>query len=155
MKIRSGFVSNSSSSSYIVIADSTNPMTNGLWQREYPLSTLDVRYIGGKRKFGWEVEHSGDFPSKLWFAYMQAVYAKRPEWVKMLEEVITEVIPHIEKIVWPVNFQDWKSEDYGYIDHQSAAYEDGINTEMFDDPNTLKKFLFHPYSYIKTDNDNH
>ena len=44
--------------------------------------------------------------------------------------------------------------DNGYIDRQSCATE-GENTEIFDDDDTLKRFLFADSSYIHTDNDNY
>lgn len=43
--------------------------------------------------------------------------------------------------------------DNGYIDHQSCATE-GENTEIFNDDDTLRRFLFADDSYIHTDNDN-
>ncbi|MFA5135246.1 MAG: hypothetical protein WC505_05710 [Patescibacteria group bacterium] len=151
MKIRTGFVSNSSSSSFVVIDMAHEPETSRLGQ---------TYYVGeyGELEFGWQHDrHDGD--SLINFAYMQAMYSpNHPEWMAMLDKVMrectgaTEIINRI-----CIGYQDdtelgWLKR--GYIDHQSSS-EEGQNTEIFDDENTLKHFLFSPGSYIETDNDNH
>jgi hypothetical protein len=43
--------------------------------------------------------------------------------------------------------------DWAYIDHGSSASE-GENTEIFDNDEQLKSFIFNPDSYIQNQNDN-
>jgi hypothetical protein len=167
MKIRSGFVSNSSSSSFIVIEQLTGPI---LMDRRcvFDGNQLVVDRHTGEYEFGWNREKYYDFGSKLIFAYFQAEYVlnnpyhdnkksinKGKEMLEMLEKVLKEVLD-IKEIVWNVTTK-WGEEaeglDQGYIDHQSASYE-GQNIEMFENEQTLKSFLFNSKSYIQTGNDN-
>lgn len=142
MKYRQGFVSNSSSSSFIVIGDGS-----------VSIRSLPVDFIIGEEghcEFGWDVDEWYDFESKLNFAYLQSTH--NYQWRQMLLKVLRDR--------GAVNISCCLSEDYGrdgkkwaYIDHQSAACE-GMNTEMFDSEEELIKFLFCPQSYIQGGNDN-
>jgi hypothetical protein len=109
--------------------------------------------IGGEKQFGWQVEYYRDVYSKINFAYLQTYYAKNKEWRKMLKKVIMDHTGAYG-VRFNVDPEDYNSENYGYIDHGSNATEDE-NTEMFENENTLNKFLFNPKSYICNDNDNH
>lgn len=142
MKIRNSFVSNSSSSSFIVI--SNGPIST----RSIPIDFV----IGedGNCEFGWEFDRWYDFNSKLNFAYLQS--KDNSDWRQMLLKVLRDC--------GAVNISCCLSNDYGrdgkrwaYIDHQSAACE-GRNTEMFDSEEQLIRFLFCPNSYIQGGNDN-
>lgn len=142
MKMRNGFVSNSSSSSFIVISD--GPIFTG------PISSDLIIGEDGHCEFGWEFERWYDFESKLNFAYLQSQHNN--EWRQMLLKVLRDR--------GAINISSCLSEDYGrdgkkwaYIDHQSSAWE-GMNTEMFDSEEQLIKFLFCPQSYIQGGNDN-
>jgi len=174
MKIRQGFVSNSSSSSFIIINELNGPIDNG--------ATLnnDVLIVGmkGKKYFGWEQEKSYDFNSKLNFAYLQLLYisiqltesrfANDPKHKKrwksiydkslaLLEKVLKRTL-RIDDIEYLLRYTDYSDDEYeysGYIDHQSTYYECGSCFEMFKNFDTLRNFLFNPESYIETDNDNH
>ena len=145
MKIRTGFVSNSSSSSFIIIDAS-----EGYCDFEGPLSFGNI----GTTEFGWGPEIVKDVHSRINFAYLQARYSK--DRLKMLEKVIHDHSGLKEKITWNITDECWPKDKkvWGYIDHQSAASE-GVNLEMFEDEKALKDFLFGEGSKIVLDNDNH
>jgi hypothetical protein len=145
MKIRTGFVSNSSSSSFIVI--------NNYVSEEMLASLPKSIVIGevGKTQFGWEIEDSYDFESKLNFAVLQARYAENDEWYQMIEEVLSEAGVVIEGNILVKDIDPYDT--VAYIDHQSASYE-GQNIEMFASKESLRGFLFSDDSYVHTDNDN-
>lgn len=144
MKIRNGFVSNSSSSSFVVI-DAKNGYSIPL-RLQSPIVYIDNRF--GTSEFGWGSETIEDGCSRIIFAYLQIYYDDNNEqWLEMLEEVIKENTP-VKEIVWKINTE------YAYIDHQSNAAE-GQNTEIFDSKERLKDFIFGKDSKIVLDNDNH
>lgn len=169
MKIRNGFVSNSSSSSFIVIEPLTGPIHVGKCFVDDENRLVVDRHTG-YGEFGWEYETHHDFGSKLIFAFCQADYMLHPiyksdvtqetgkKWMDMLEKVVKDVL-NVKEIIWNITTttkygEETEGRDRVYIDHQSASYE-GENTEMFENEQTLKNFLFNPNSYIQTDNDNH
>jgi hypothetical protein len=148
MKIRSGFVSNSSSSSFIVI----KPKTTDNYPN-YP-EHLIVDSSFGETEFGWGPERIDLSGSKIIFAYLQTQYASEPEWLKMLEDAIRNNCG-VKTIEWKLTTQYGEDDlDHAYIDHQSHAGE-GENTEMFDSEENLKNFLFNAASFIMLDNDNY
>jgi hypothetical protein len=149
-KTRFGFISNSSSSSFIVISNRGNYGFPD-W---YKGKEFVVDNNTGETGFGWGPRTYCDFGSKLIFAYFQAEMINKTEWINLLEEVVKEGTG-ASSIVWKVSTNDeWDSPDHGYIDHQSASIE-YRNIEMFDSKETLKDFLFNSQSYIELDNDNH
>lgn len=139
MKARAGFVSNSSSSSFVVIGSGDDCSKSVKWAIEEGGNITFGHH--GETDFGWGPDTITDVFSRINFAKLQAI---KPEWEEMLDKVIKEVI-ECDSITWDVD---------GYIDHQSAACE-GENTEIFDDEETLKRFLFCEDSKIELDNDNH
>ena len=168
MKNRIDFVSNSSSSSFIVITDSGRFAT--------PLKAPDRvnRVIPdsefGETCFGWQTEKYYDFWSKLnWCAIV--VLTKRS-----LEEDETSADEFKDEVVKPW-FRAKEMErmlkdvcaEFGYdivlsksciddldayIDHQSNIYEEPENARMFASEKTLRDFLFNDGSYIDNSNDN-
>jgi hypothetical protein len=162
MKIRSGFVSNSSSSSFIVIK---NGGSLDIPYNKVDYGVLDVpETFEGKCQFGWERETSNDIGSKINFCYIQAQYFESDDaltekalhaigessnlHMTMLEEVLKETLK-VHEINWNI---DLTSNNF-YIDHQSSAVE-GENLEMFESKEALRDFIFCPDSEIHTDNDN-
>jgi hypothetical protein len=159
MKTRDGFVSNSSSSSFIVIGNGPRLIPAYASFRHMLDDNGNLR-IGeqGEAQFGWTPEDHTDFWSRANFCYLQACYARRMEWVNMLNETLVGTLD-VRGIVWTLQnpeTDDYDTPDlrYAYIDHQSNA-GDGENIDMFDSPERLEDFLFCEGSKIHTDNDNH
>jgi hypothetical protein len=151
MKIRNGFVSNSSSSSFIVIG-------NDILVEPKHEKILIVDKNLGTTEFGWNRHKIDDWGSRVIFAYLQSVqFSELDEksfqaagWLRMLEKVLTN--HGFETIIWKVGPDS--EDNWGYIDHQSSS-EEGKNIEMFESEEKLERFLFAKDSYIMTDNDNY
>ena len=163
MKVRLGHVSNSSSSSFIVISHNTPKETH------IPkFDEISIPYRGGCYQFGWDWEKHQTFGSRLNFAAIQAnikaardAYNEKGE-CRYNEHYMERLKPSDE---WLVMLKDVLREEFGdiditlsitddcYIDHQSNV-GDGQNYEMFNSREDLKAFLFNEGSYIKTGNDN-
>lgn len=154
MKCRTGFVSNSSSCSFIVINNSNIRIPELINNNK---SELNVpQDFGGNTEFGWEEIRYYDFGSKLNFAYLQTTYVNEhisKKWIEMLEKILKDNL-HINIINWNLTTEyNNKEKFWGYIDHQSCASEGG-NIEIFDSETDLYNFLFSSDSYIQGDNDN-
>jgi hypothetical protein len=153
LKFREGFVSNSSSSSFVIIGSSG---------KRVPGSNLlpaddGVLHFGlhGVTEFGWGPDTVQDVQSRINFAYLQTQFPQSdPKWIGMLENVIRRETG-LTEIAWDVtsNYNAPEGKVWGYIDHQSAASE-GRNTEIFDSEDVLTAFIFDQDSLIELDNDN-
>ena len=138
MKTRHRLVSNSSSSSFIIISDKE------LKFPDYNNNLIVDSTFDGENEFGWGPDVYNDTESKIIFTYLQTTFDKTGSHLKMLEDVIKDKC-NVSKITWNVD---------GYIDHQSSGCE-GENLEMFDSKDALTNFLFSSSSSINLDNDNH
>lgn len=148
MKIRTGFVSNSSSSSFVVI--DKGPIEDWNIPDELRLLTeLTVVSPNGNYEFGWERITYYEVWDKINFAYLQTRVAwdNGEEWRNMLSNVLKKYTS-IKEILWTDT-----NGDMGYIDHQSSASE-GENTEIFESEEVLAQFLFNRKSVIVGNNDN-
>ena len=156
MKIRNGFVSNSSSSSFVIIDYKNKPS-----KIDMGIDTLIVSQEMGKNQFGWEEETSFDWGSKVIFCYLQTLYARNKyskfnlfadTWLDMLETVIKDYTG-CKKIEWLLSIENYTAENNSWIDHASSAVENR-NTKMFDTYEDLARFIFGNKSFIQTGNDN-
>lgn len=158
MKIRNDFVSNSSSSSFIVIADIVGKTEDLSVYNEDGDFIVPNENIG-KNQFGWEFETTSDFFSKLNFCAMQCFYSDGhcDEWFDMLKRVVKDNYKLNIKMVDPIYYDAEKKykdlPDNMYIDHQSASSE-GQNIKMFTNEDTLLRFLSNTDSRIEGGNDN-
>lgn len=171
MKNRLGFVSNSSSSCFIVTDYKGEFKTLPESEFYMPGSHLIVDGSQGETEFGWDTVQYKSIWDRIHFAYIQVKYLFKykqkiqdtrpcidppPEEIAqycmdLLENVIKEYL-NVAYIEWKISI-DYKDKDYAYIDHQSASYE-GQNMEIFDSEVDLEDFLFREGSYIQGGNDN-
>ena len=150
MKLRTDFVTNSSSSNYVVIGKSGKLELEGTYKgRPFDIGEE------GHSEFGWEVRKYKSVYDRINFAALQVMGEERYSHSKnMLYALIkkhtgaTEVNCILSDKYNPPGGCIW-----GYIDHQSTIAE-GENTEIFASKETLKSFLFDEDSYIQGGNDN-
>jgi hypothetical protein len=154
MKIRNGFVSNSSSSSFIIIGKGDHTIPNIIENK------LNIpQPFGGNYEFGWEEVEYTDFGDRLNWAALCALYKREQgnlSWLEMLTEVLLEDFP-VNSISINFNLHDTdenEDEIWAYIDHQSTPNETPDNGKMFEDKETLRDWLYAKDSYIKNGNDN-
>ena len=181
MKVTNGWISNSSSSSFIVIAPGFPTLeeqkTASKWAKQmledYTLdedsyeSNLMVlpNYHIGETEFGWDERTYKNLGDKLNFCAIQIlelkryvdegyeIYAKDELPFGLNIQLYEDMLKDVCKTYMNIDIRLKYNEDC-YIDHQSCSTE-GENMDMFKDKDSLEKFLFNPESHIVGDNDNH
>jgi len=174
MKIRNGFVSNSSSSSFIVNVKTgsadrwgLDAYLKGCGDKAYEI-TLPIK--DGTYSFGWETERWYDVISKINYAVIQAFYSSKSRenrYVieKALERRIKEVKGNDADIYvnWDYNAVLYDSGvSWAEIDHQSLWYEFNENEcygtppvhDIFESVENMENYLFNSHAYIQGGNDN-
>lgn len=166
MKIREGFVSNSSSSSFIIIDRSKNNYCEKALKSFIKKVNIGARhkYIlnlpikGGAKYFGREYKTFHKLSDRLNFMTLQFLefemyYGRKDDEVRRISDIIYNVIEKAVKtwdkdpfvsIRYDYNvFMYGSNDDFFeyYIDHQSS-FSDGENTEMFKSEESLYNFLF-------------
>ncbi len=183
MKIRNGFVSNSSSSSFIflakgnpkpIIVDDLYLDETAFWKKE---KILKLSPGNTHSRFGWEWRKYKEWTEKAVWAWLQIWYANEmlantngyvdKHFVEMIKkegkthpkewlDMLNKVIKEYTDVV-SVDWSKLESsiKDYeAYIDHQSLCTEDYNMISIFYSEEVLASFIFHGDSYIATGNDN-
>lgn len=152
MKIRSDFVSNSSSSSFVVIGGSDNKTMPFEWS----LIPILLPSKQGCYEFGWSVNTYNDFWSKLnWCALMISDERhNNKEHAEEMEALLKEVCAMNFNLNVAIMSDEKICELGAYIDHQSSIVEKPQNAIMFKNSSKLIRFLSSSESYIETGNDN-
>lgn len=171
MKTRNDFVSNSSSSSYIVITNTgkyVNPFIN-----TFEIIELPMKY-DGCREFGWQTEKYYDICSKLNWAsivildkidlesgetsseYLTSEISKPWFRAEAMENMLKKVCKEKFGIDVELRKDEYRDHSWevGYIDHQSSIRESPENGRMFMTKEMLYDFLANDNSYIDNSNDN-
>lgn len=148
MKIRNGFVSNSSSSSFIVVKD-------GKYNNDKINSSVYKIGKSGEHRFGSTEDCIySETDAKINFAWMQIMYIKHIDmnlynkWSSMLDSAIKKhfsVADVCSDIV--IDIDSDSCTDCSYIDHKSNATR-GKCVDMFNSQEELETFLFSEKSYI-------
>lgn len=134
MKTRVGFVSNSSSTSFVVIGNGSNMSVS-----KHQIVIDDVY------EFGWEHTRTIYVSGRIAFAWMQAQYQGNDTWLNWIKEIVKEVTGH--ELICKI---DVNNSYESYIDHQSI----GMSNEIFESKDSLKRFMFDNDSYVEMGNDN-
>jgi hypothetical protein len=142
MKKREGFVSNSSSSSFVVMGNGSNMLEEDFFKK-FEFDEINVPdTFGGETEFGWQMEEYHDFGDKLNIAVLGARYSSNEdERLKEIEDLLKKKF-NVSKVVFDLNL------DNGNIDHQS--FEE--SRDVFND---LESWLFDKDSYWQNGNDNY
>ena len=154
MKVRTDYVSNSSSSSFIVIVSNGKDETYDI-QRDFLSYSEDWTFYeipnsNGKHQFGWEWEDTHSFEGKLNFIgiqllelFMMKVEGKKPEYsIPYTGDDFDRLYDMVQKVCrekFNVNIR---------------LRDDLICMEMFESEDALWNFLRFEESHVRGGNDN-
>ena len=152
MKKRCGYVSNSSSSSFVVVPDNITPSDKDYNDIAivFPFSR-DSEWEGfmdGEIKFGWQDREYHDTASKWNWLVLQAFYGGQ-KYMGIIDEYVASVCPKTS-----VNWSAVEKADdqiRAYIDHQSV---DAEGTFEAVEKIGITEFLLNEKCYIQNGNDN-
>ena len=155
MKERRGFVSNSSSSSFVVIPENYQPKVNenyGKLAMAFAFSVCDDWngiFIDGEHAFDWQVKQYHDFESKWNWLVLQAFYGGQ-KYMEIINNFLSSITSNRVKVNWN-GVEDADNNCYAYIDHQSVDPKC-----TFDEVARIGigNFLLDSNCYIQNGNDN-
>ena len=165
MKIRTKFVSNSSSSSFIVYGESSIDESVERNLKSYihrHIDDNDVFKYNPHTQFGWEFEVFNDWMSKFDWAFLQMWYLlydhEHAYYYDTMLEFLQSYYPEIKRIETKRFSEDYEDDEdymndepYGYIDHESIGFD---NAEFLEDVSSLRYFILSDKSFICNQNDN-
>ncbi len=145
-KIRKAVFETNSSSSHSLHIDSKTKLYETIYPDDDGVITLE----GGQ--YGWEWEKTNNTIEK---ANYMATYALGSETqTDMLKELLLEHTGAKEVLITCSDDCDYDSDNYSYIDHQSARCEGGEGGNAFNSKEDLKNFIFNTNSWLFMGNDN-
>ena len=176
MKSRLCYVSNSSSSSYVVVLEKA---VKAMHARKEPLSidylremfSMEIerkdelnegKWIGlfdaGVKEFGWDIKNHYDEQTKWNWLVLQAYYGgsewtrfSTDEYRRKLEDYLEDMLGREIRIDWE-GIGKLENDVSAYIDHQSIDSEETFDTV---DRLGISEFLLSQDAFVHTDNDNH
>ena len=140
IQIREGaFETNSSSAHSLVLAASGSLMPQPFSDAETAQGFVEV----SQSEYGWDIETYTSVHDKLSYLYTSTNYGGCGiNRVELIKEAVKE----------HTGLDVVFSSSEGYIDHQSVDVPDAV---WVGGKESVKQFLFNPYSKFQTNNDNH
>lgn len=163
MKIRYTFVSNSSSSNFVVRQETSIEIIQENIKKFLEDIQPFIRSDGslsiddtwpGTKEFGWERIQYTNLFDKLNWAILQANYGDCENHTHQYSQTLLQLLTDLIKCpIINVDFGETLLRTWGFIDHQSAAGERPNVLDIFADQQTLIQFIF-GNDYIQGGNDN-
>lgn len=156
MKIRTAFVSNSSTTSFLFVSKTVLNMSNVRRQNWFKRIKKENKVVIGEGtkifRMPWKTEYFTDFGSKLNWLYLSALYANQDSFKDNVFCALGKIFGkdiEIEEKLCSLGDKYKCNEHEGYIDHQSQDYGEKILGNVDD----MVQFLLDKNSYIAMAND--